>query len=177
MGDIEVFRTIPEFNRCYAIYEDVDRFDTTTRPERLFTNVDRQPIYVGEFFELMHGGPFRIGYNFVNFNDAREVVNNFIVYPLSDDDETKCWREVSCHRQPLPQEHLKAIENRNHVPTLKSLAFSQLPSNTIYELRSNYDNIFGGRAASSNRKSKRKMHRKSKRKMHRKSKRKRLINK
>jgi hypothetical protein len=55
------------------------------------------------------------------------------------------FAKVPCGPPRLLPEHLEAIKNRNYIPSLKSLAFSQLPTHTVSEVRKNFDSVLGGK--------------------------------
>jgi|LauGreDrversion4_1035100.scaffolds.fasta_scaffold116297_2 hypothetical protein len=168
MAETEVFRLTPVLNRCYE-HAEYTRSQGNYPNERYFVNIP--PRYVGEFIRFVQGGFGDGGWRRDYFRDLN---GNEVGVNYSYEGRT-CFREVPCGPKPLPREHLEAIKNRNQVPTLKSLAFAQLPSQTVSELREHYDTILGGKTAKYNKKnkrnvSKRRSSRKSKRKTTRKSK-------
>jgi len=165
MEDVEVFRITPIVNKCYE-HAEYTRREGRWPNERYFTNVP--PRYVGEFIRFEQGGWGDGGWRRDFFRDSN---GNEVAVNYSYEGRTS-FREVPCRPPSLPQEHLEAIQNRNEIPSLKSLAFAQLPTKTLSDLKENFDTLLGGKIAKRNRKSKRRMHRKSKRRIHRISKRK-----
>jgi hypothetical protein len=151
----------PVLNRCYE-HAEYTRSQGNYPNQRYFVNVP--PRYVGEFIRFEQGGWGDAGWRRDYFRDLN---GNEVAVNYSYEGRT-CFREVPCGPKPLPSEHLEAIKNRNHVPTLKSLAFAQLPSDTVAELRKNYDTLLGGKTIRNKKSKTRKSKRKSKRRAHRK---------
>lgn len=160
MQEVQVFRLTPVLNKCYE-HAEYTRRQGNYPNERYFTNVP--PTYVGKFVRFEQGGYGDNGWRTDFFEDlkGKEVAVNY-----SYEGRT-CFREVPCGPPSLPREHLEAIENKKRIPTLKNLAFYQVPSKTITDVKKNYDTILGGKTSKHNKKSKRK----TKKRMHRKSKR------
>jgi hypothetical protein len=149
MAETRVFKLNLVVNKCYEHAE-----YTHTQGEfpnkKLFTNVP--PRYVGKFIRYEQGGWGDDGWRrdyFRDLNGNENVVNSVT-------GGTTCFREVPCSPPRLPPEHLETIQNRNHVPTLKSLAFAQLPTHTVSEVRKNFNTILGGKTRKRCKKSKRK---------------------
>jgi len=138
MTEVQVFRLTPALNRCYE-HAEYTRRQGNYPNERYFVNIP--PRYVGEFIRFESGGWGDGGWRRDFFRDLNR---NEVVVNYSYEGRT-CFREVPCGPPPLPREHLESIKNRNRIPTLKSLAFAQLPSHTVSELRKNYDTILGGK--------------------------------
>jgi hypothetical protein len=156
MAETEVFRLTPVLNRCYE-HAEYTRKQGNYPNERYFVNIP--PRYVGELIRREEGpggdgGGWRRDY-------FRDLTGNEVAVNYSYEGRT-CFREVPCGPKPLPQEHLEAIQNRNNVPSLKSLAFAQLPTKTVSEVRENFDTVLGGKTRKGNKKSKRKPNRKLK---------------
>jgi len=159
MAETELFGTLFLEGRCYE-YAQQTRVQWAEPPDpayRVFTN--RPFIYLGEFIR-------RTFHNAPRVSDAPDYVTNFFI---DGNHETRMiedrgrggmvipafgYREVPCRPRKLTQEQLEPIQSRSHVPTLKSLAFAQLPTHTISEVRQNYDTILGGKTKR-NKKSKR----------------------
>lgn len=155
MAETEVFRLTPVLNRCYE-HAEYTRSQGNYPNQRYFVNVP--PRYVGEFIRFEQGGWGDGGWRrdyFRDLNGNENAVN------YSYEGRTS-FREVPCGPKPLPREHLDAIENKNDVPSLKSLAFAQLPTNTISEVRENFDTVLGGKTRKRNKNSKRKSKRRNK---------------
>jgi hypothetical protein len=161
MAETEVFRLTPVLNRCYE-HAEYTRSQGNYPNVRYFVNIP--PRYVGEFIRFEQGGFGDGGWRRDYF---RGLNGNEVAVNYSYEGRT-CFREVPCGPKPLPREHLDAIKNKRRIPTLKSLAFNQLPSQTVSELREHYDTL-GGKTAKYNKKNKRNV---SKRRSSRKSKRK-----
>jgi hypothetical protein len=140
MTEVEVFRITPVLHKCYE-HAEYTRRQGRYPDERYFTNVP--PRYVGEFIRFEQGGwgdgSWRIDY-------FRDLYGNQVSVNYSYEGRT-CFREVPCGPPPMPKEHLDKIKNRNRIPSLRSLAFFQLPTKTISELRNTYDNVVGGKSA------------------------------
>jgi hypothetical protein len=118
----------PVLNRCYE-HAEYTHSQGNYPNQRYFVNVP--PRYVGEFIRYEQGGWGDNGWRKDYF---RDLTGNEVAVNYSYEGRT-CFREVLCGPPRLPQEHLELIQNRNHVPTLKSLAFAQLPTHTVYEVR------------------------------------------
>jgi hypothetical protein len=154
MAETELFGTLFIEGRCYE-YARPTRAER--EPLRVFTNGPF--IYLGEFIR-------RTFHNSPRVSDAPDYVTNFFI-DRNNHETQKIedrgrvgevipafgYREVPC-RSNLTQEQLETIRSRSHVPTLKSLAFAQLPTHTISEVRQKYDTILGGKTKR-NKKSKR----------------------
>jgi hypothetical protein len=157
MAETELFGTLFVEGRCYE-YAQPTR-GQGPEPYRFFTN--RPFIYLGEFIR-------RTFHNSPRVSNAPDYVTNFFIDRNHNHETRKIedrgrmgevipafgYREVPC-RANITQEQLETIRSRSHVPTLKSLAFAQLPTHTISEVRKNYDTILGGKTKR-NKKSKRK---------------------
>ena len=145
MAEIEVFRMQPVVNKCYE-HAEYTRREGRYPNERYFTNVP--PRYVGEFIRQERGGWGDNGWATDYFRDLN---GNEVVVNYSYEGRTS-FREVPCPPPPLPREHLEAIQNtRRAPPTLKNLAFYQLPTQSVSGLRQ--DNLLGGNKVKHNRKS------------------------
>uniref|UniRef100_A0A6C0K1D0 Uncharacterized protein n=1 Tax=viral metagenome TaxID=1070528 RepID=A0A6C0K1D0_9ZZZZ len=168
MAETEVFRLTPGLNKCYE-HAEYSRGQGNYPNERYFVNVP--PRYVGEFIRFEQGGWGDGGWRRDYFRDLN---GNEIAVNYSYEGRT-CFREVPCGPKPLPREHLEAIETRNHIPTLKSLAFAKLPTKTVSDLRQNYYGILGGKTLKRNRKSKARKSKRTSRKLKRRSSRKKNI--
>ena len=150
MEEVEVFRLTPVLNRCYE-HAEYTRIQGHYPNLRYFVNVP--PRYVGEFIRRTGNGFRRDYFRDLNGNE-NAVIHSY--------EGLTAFREVPCGPPPLSPEHLEAIQNRNHVPTLKSLAFAQLPTHTVSEVRKNFDTVLGGKTRKRNKNSKRKSKRKIK---------------
>jgi hypothetical protein len=148
MAEVEVFRITPVLNRCYE-HAEYTRSQGNYPNQRYFVNVP--PRYVGEFIRFEQGGWGDGGWRRDYFRDLNGNENSV---NYSYEGRTS-FREVPCGPPRLPQEHLEAIQNKNDVPSLKSLAFAQLPTKTVSEVRENFDTVLGGKTRKHNKKSKR----------------------
>jgi hypothetical protein len=158
MAETEVFRIKPVVNKCYE-HAEYTRKEGRYPNERFFTNVS--PRYVGEFIRQERGGYGDNSWTTDYFRDLNgsEVAVNYSY------ESTTCFREVPCRVRPrLP---LEAIQNTRRMPTLQNLAFYQLPTQTVSELREN--NILGGKFKKYHKRANRKTNKKRKYKKSRKS--------
>jgi hypothetical protein len=158
MSETEVFRITPVVNRCYE-HAEYTRKEGRYPNERYFTNIP--PRYVGEYIRSEQGGWGDGGWKRDYFRDLDGTMTGI---DYSYEGRTS-FREAPCRKPPpLP---LEAIQNKTHIPSLKSLAFYQQPTQTVSELREN--NILGGKFKKYHKKSNRKTNKKRKYKKTRKS--------
>lgn len=159
MAETEVFRIQPVVKKCYEHAEFTRQQGQYPNPERYFTNIP--PKYVGEYIRSERGGFGDGGWQRDFF---RDLDGNMTGIYYSYEGRTS-FREVPCRtRPPLP---LEAIQNKTSVPSLKSLAFYQQPTQIVSELREN--NILGGKFKKYHKKSNKKTNKKRRYKKSRKS--------
>jgi hypothetical protein len=131
MEEVEVFRITPVLHKCYE-HAEYTRSQGSYPNQRYFTNVP--PRYVGEFIRFQQGG---FGDGMWRTDFFRDLNGNEISVNYTYEGTTS-FREVPCGPSPMPREHLDGIKNRNLILSSKSLAYSQLPTETVSELRNTY---------------------------------------